>query len=536
MSNCVIPQCGPFGNTTKGPRTVIVPADPIIWDSQKSYEYLTLVASSDFGQGYIAKKDVPSGTPLTDTDYWIPVAQFNAQLASISTELENAADAVYSIYSFDGETLEDKLFNALDTISEGVILCGPITITKKYSSVSGKDYRRIAINNATISLNVNNWFDQTASLHHSVPAFTNCSINGNGYTFFENGTCVGPFFTNCRMRSVTIFNDEKNYIQSPYFIGCDMNPIGNLITADTVFDLKIIGCKVESSQGVFIKIVSKSQGIVQGSIDSSLIEGRTDTVIECGAAISLSITNCYFEANNGGLINQTGRSANAIINVKNNAFFSPMNSTDYAITVNSTAFNNVSIINNFTNYPSGKYLYNHYNTNAPVTLMPHLRNVSSANARMFPNDPANTDMRFYFGSNSASWNEDDSAWEIKYAFKNEEFYSSARPFYIVFAGSYSNSVVYQGFAILRCTPRTYYNSSSSNVEAICDVEVIDGANTNSHTKNKSGITASAELSSVSTGGIGTIVTIKISGFSKSRGTYAMIDPFALFRGNVVSYN
>lgn len=93
-----------LGITATGPRTVIVPADPIIWDAETSYEYLTLVASTDFGQAYISKKDVPAGTALTDTEYWIPAASFNAQLAAIqgqlSTmggEISDTSDAITSL-------------------------------------------------------------------------------------------------------------------------------------------------------------------------------------------------------------------------------------------------------------------------------------------------------------------------------------------------------------------------------------------------------------------------------------------------------
>ena len=82
-----IPINGPFGNKTIGPRTVIVPADPIIWNEETSYEYLTLVASEDFGNSYISKKDVPAGTELTNQDYWIPAATFNAQLADIQNTI-----------------------------------------------------------------------------------------------------------------------------------------------------------------------------------------------------------------------------------------------------------------------------------------------------------------------------------------------------------------------------------------------------------------------------------------------------------------
>lgn len=76
-----------LGIQATGPRTVIVPADPIIWDEETSYEYLTLVASTGFGQGYVSKKDVPAGTSLTDTDYWIPVASFNAQLGDVQNQV-----------------------------------------------------------------------------------------------------------------------------------------------------------------------------------------------------------------------------------------------------------------------------------------------------------------------------------------------------------------------------------------------------------------------------------------------------------------
>ena len=78
-----------LGIQQTGPRTVIVPANPIIWDDGTSYEYLTLVASTDFGQAYISKRDVPAGTPLTDTEYWIPAASYNAQLAAIHRSLSN---------------------------------------------------------------------------------------------------------------------------------------------------------------------------------------------------------------------------------------------------------------------------------------------------------------------------------------------------------------------------------------------------------------------------------------------------------------
>ena len=86
-----------LGITATGPRTVIVPADPIEWSAETSYEYLTLVSSADFGQGYVAKKDVPSGTPLTNTEYWIPVASFNAQLSQLQQDVAKMGETVSGV-------------------------------------------------------------------------------------------------------------------------------------------------------------------------------------------------------------------------------------------------------------------------------------------------------------------------------------------------------------------------------------------------------------------------------------------------------
>ena len=83
----MIPANGPFGNKTVGPRTVIVMADPLEWDENTTYEYLTLVLSG--GNSYISKKDVPAGTPLTDDEYWVKSSEWNAQLANLEEEIQD---------------------------------------------------------------------------------------------------------------------------------------------------------------------------------------------------------------------------------------------------------------------------------------------------------------------------------------------------------------------------------------------------------------------------------------------------------------
>ena len=111
-----------LGIQATGPRTVIVPADPIIWDEGTSYEYLTLVASTDFGQGYVSKRDVPAGTPLTNTEYWIPVASYNAQLAQIQQDIVQMDETISNVQA--GVSENESAIEALSQKGNQSILYG----------------------------------------------------------------------------------------------------------------------------------------------------------------------------------------------------------------------------------------------------------------------------------------------------------------------------------------------------------------------------------------------------------------------------
>lgn len=110
-----------LGIQQTGPRTVIVPADPIIWDAETSYEYLTIVASTDFAQAYVSKKDVPAGTPLTNTEYWIPAATFNAQLAQIQAQLADKADVSAVTALQDSLNVEVKRAKAAESTNSQAV-------------------------------------------------------------------------------------------------------------------------------------------------------------------------------------------------------------------------------------------------------------------------------------------------------------------------------------------------------------------------------------------------------------------------------
>lgn len=94
-----------------GARYVPIFADPVEWDSVRTYEPLTIVTY--YGTSYTSKKAVPAGTEISDTDYWVVTGNYNAQLETLIDLVSVAAK------SYD--TVAD-LINDIDNVSSGDIV------------------------------------------------------------------------------------------------------------------------------------------------------------------------------------------------------------------------------------------------------------------------------------------------------------------------------------------------------------------------------------------------------------------------------
>lgn len=81
-----------------GARYVPKFADPIDWNSDTSYEPLTIV--NYLGGSYTSKKAVPAGVVPTNTDYWVATGNYNAQVEEYRQEVEACVDKVST---FTGE-------------------------------------------------------------------------------------------------------------------------------------------------------------------------------------------------------------------------------------------------------------------------------------------------------------------------------------------------------------------------------------------------------------------------------------------------
>lgn len=75
-------------------------ADPLLWNITSQYEQNTLVQDAT-GNTYLSKKPVPTGIPITNTEYWLKVADFSGTADVIRKSIADANDEASTTTSAD---------------------------------------------------------------------------------------------------------------------------------------------------------------------------------------------------------------------------------------------------------------------------------------------------------------------------------------------------------------------------------------------------------------------------------------------------
>lgn len=82
-------------------------ADPIQWSILTAYPAYTIVLDN-VGDAYMAIQDVPAGTPLTDTDYWMQIGNFYGYVASMVDTARHYTAFEQPEYYINGSTGSDN--------------------------------------------------------------------------------------------------------------------------------------------------------------------------------------------------------------------------------------------------------------------------------------------------------------------------------------------------------------------------------------------------------------------------------------------
>lgn len=116
----------------------IVPVHCGRWDQTKAYEMLSIVLEENSGDSYISRRAVPSGTAITDTNYWMLHSLYSQQIQDMSDQLSAAEarikadndatevairqdnDATEAAIKADNKTTRDHVDEALQQTTEAL--------------------------------------------------------------------------------------------------------------------------------------------------------------------------------------------------------------------------------------------------------------------------------------------------------------------------------------------------------------------------------------------------------------------------------
>ena len=337
-----------------GPRTVIVPADPIIWDDETSYEYLTLVASADYGQGYVSKQDVPSGTPLTNTDYWIPVANFNAQLSAIQTTLG-------TITPFDtAPTAGSQKGITSNAVYEAVSKFNAIKVLSDYA-VDGAIQETLTFDNGDLLIVPEGTYTGTITINAAeVTMIGSGTINGKIVLNVPDGDDGNPPYGNIVVMGIHVTNPNDTCVDLVSARGFN---ISNCYFHDSTYGIRYAQ-NTQTTQRVNRGVIqsnhmySVNYGIYLYTMNSSLFGSVADVTI-ANNQIEANVCNCYLNNVDG-------------CKISNETYFMPGYAEQVATKTNNIyAFKtNWLTVTNCTLFESGE---------ASILLAGHHRNTTIAN-------------------------------------------------------------------------------------------------------------------------------------------------------------
>lgn len=99
-----------------GARYVPLFADPIEWDSSKTYEPLTIVYSG--GNSYTSRQFVPAGIPIDNDSYWALTGNYNAQIEQYRTEVAQYDERIEKNSADIAKNAADIAKNSTDIAAE----------------------------------------------------------------------------------------------------------------------------------------------------------------------------------------------------------------------------------------------------------------------------------------------------------------------------------------------------------------------------------------------------------------------------------
>ena len=464
------------------------------------------------------------GDPYSYDLKWIVdrLKSLNSSINSLNNIIDNITleNGYYNLLTFEGDTLEDKLENAINTIDHGVIRISDMTIDRPL--VITKDCRYITIFGGVITLETSSAFTAVNAVNTDLarcPIFLGTTFVGNNNAIYDEQKNIGATFSDCVFVDTFIYNLNANYIQSCNCNNCTFGGT-SAIVFNGAYDFVFTNNKCESSSSLVLKDYGtlNNPSITKALISGNLIEGRSATPINLASGYKITISDNYFEANAPHDIN-FDLSANRYINAEicGNLFIPPVNGVAINFSAQPSALRIVNIHDNTIN--RGYLVSNGFSQVLPIanTVIPAAGTTAisaGGNIAVTERKPADP-----------VWNATTNTWDI--AIPTAALNNVNYPLILMVWGNSAirDAANDRGSAIFAIM-RKYYGTASISIVPLASVDADGNATiTATATLNESGLNQNA------------IVTIKIAGF-RSAGVfdYSLINPLLLNPTNYKAFS
>lgn len=258
------------------------------WDKTSEYAALSVVYTND--QSYVSRKTVPANTEITNTEFWIKSADWNAQVAEYNQNVERYekevlkyADTVNNIVGktvYTYNTKDDMSADKRVKLNDTLMTCGYAEVNDK----KGSFYKAVATTSAKAIALQNDLYAEPFELYPKDAALTGATSIDDLYNAEEDiGTSINKYFEN---GNATLFINDTSYT---FNVGIIMKPNTQIIKIGKG-TLTFNG----NGAGITVDNYCKVSGVILNGND-------TNTGVQENGYVSL-IENCIFQHFNIGIV------------------------------------------------------------------------------------------------------------------------------------------------------------------------------------------------------------------------------------------
>lgn len=270
------------------------------WDKSSEYAALSVVYANE--QSYVSRKTVPANTEITNTEFWIKSADWNAQVTQYNQNVERYEAEVLeygeTLNSLVGKTVytyntkDDMAADKSVQLNDTLMTCGYAEVNDK----KGSFYKASPTTSSKAIALQNGLFAEPFDLYNKNITLTGAKSIDDLYSAKEDiGTSINKYFAD---GNTTLFINDTNYTFNVGIIMKNKTQIiqigkGTLTYTGTGAALTVADyCKVS---GITITGNNDNNGIQENGY-VSLVENctilNTNTAIVINS-VSIVINKCY---------------------------------------------------------------------------------------------------------------------------------------------------------------------------------------------------------------------------------------------------